>query len=274
MTLPAEFSEWEHLQHTIKKFHNEAVKEFYSEQPDNDIGTSRAAAKHACLIKDDDTANMVILRFWLFWVGCRKMRDNFEPYYGVPVATVNSQVKFKPQITCYFLEDYNDVEPGYRPVEGQLSIRLINESTETISQADLQSYANKVNLAFGQNNGYVWNKGRNLYSYYDKPEGIQFKVLSKNKSHAEEIIQKLLGIAGKTLDQKFLKTNEAANPSLAYPTIPGNHTILNKSYKKPRLRPVANVRFQYASIKIWGLPTPVVLVDKSGYWREAIIPAY
>ena len=274
MPLPEDFNEWEHLQHTIRRVHNEAVKEFYHNQPDNSIATNRASAKHACLMKDNDTTAMTTLRMWLFWVVCRKMRDNFEPYYGIPISTFDSTVTYKPQISLYFLEDSEDVEANYRPVEGQLSIRVIHESTDSISPTDLQSLANKVNLAFAQNNGFVWKKGKTLYSYYDKPKGHKFKILAKTQTNAVEIVQKLLSITNEAYQPDLLKVNEAINPSIAYPTIPGNQTILGKVHKKPRKRPIADVRFQYASIKIHGLPKPIILVDKTGYWSEAIISAY
>ncbi|MGK7893358.1 MAG: hypothetical protein AB4372_06970 [Xenococcus sp. (in: cyanobacteria)] len=274
MALPEGFSEWEHLQNTIRRVHNESVMEFFHGQPDNSINTPRASAKHACLMKDDDTANMTIIRLWLYWIICRKLRDVTEPYYGIPIETFNQMVTYKPQITCYFLEDHQDVEPGFRPVEGQLSIRLVGETTSSISQADLTNFANKVNTAFGQNNGYVWKKGKDLFSYVDKINGHQFKVLATNQSKAVEVVQKLLSITSEPYNSELLKLNVAINPSTAYPTNPGNQVILGKTHKKPRKRPVADVRFVYASLKIHGLPKPIVLVDKSGYWSEAIIKAY
>jgi hypothetical protein len=274
MPLPEGFNEWEHLQYVMRRVHNDAVRDFFRSQADDDIGTTKGAAKHACLMKDDDTTAMTTLRMWLFWVICRKMRDNFEPYYGIPVSAFDSEVKYKPQVTCFFLEDPEDVEPGYRPVEGQLSIRLKNEVNTTITNADLQTYANRINLAFGQGNGYVWKKGKELYSYADKENGYYFKVLARNQSDATEIINKLLDINNDTINTDLLRLNEATNPSSAFPTIPGNQLILNKTYKKPRQRPIADVRFVYASLKIWGLPKPKVLVDKTGYWNEAVIPAW
>jgi len=274
MPLPEEFSEWEHLQHTLKKVHNSAVKEFYSEQPDNDIGTSRAAAKHACLIKDEDTANMVMIRFWMFWVICRKMRDNFPPFFSAPVAQVDSEIRYKPQITCYFLEDWNDVEQGYSPIDGQLSVRLIKETSNTISQSELNSLANKVNLAFGQQNGFVWKKGKILYSYVDKAKGHRFKALVRKELDATEIFKKQLSLVGDPYEPARLKLNQSPNAELTYPIVPPNHTILGQTYKEPRKRPVAEVKFQYASIKLWGLPNPIILVDKTGYFPTAIIPAY
>ena len=150
----------------------------------------------------------------------------------------------------------------------------MGETTSSITQADLTNLANKVNAAFGQNKGYVWIKGRNLFSYVDKNNGHQFKVLATNQSDAVAIVQKLLSITSESYNPEFLKMSEAINPSSAYPTNPGNQVILGKTHRKPRKRPVANVRFVYASLKIHGLPKPIVLVDKSGFWSEAIIPAF
>ena len=274
MALPDDFNEWEHLQHTLKRVHNEAVRDFYRSQPDDDIATSRSAAKHACLMKDNDTSSMTVLRFWLFWVVCRKMRDNFEPYYGVSIETFDAEVKYRPQITCYFSEDPQDVAPGYRRVEGELSVRLMNETGTTLTQTDLQTYANRINTAFGQGSGYVWRKGKELYSYRNKVDGHRFRILTRSQSDAREIIEKLLSLVNDNYDPSFLTKNEAIDSASAFPTIPENQNILNQTYREPRRRPIADVRFYYASLKIWGKGQPIILVDKSGYWNNAIIRAY
>ncbi len=274
MPLPEEFNEWEHLQHVIRRAHNSTVRDFFHSQADNDIDTPKGAAKQACLMKDDDTANMTIIRLWLFWVICRKMRDNFEPYYGVPIASFDAEVKYRPQITCFFLEDVNDVQPDYRPVEGQLSIRLMDETSSTLTDNNLQQYATRINNEFGRGNGFVWRKGKNLYTYVDKARGHRFKILTRNEADALEIVRKLLDIAQDPYDDSFLRFNGATNSSAAFPNVPANQTILGKTYKEPRKRPLAEVRFMYASIKIHGLPKPIILVDKSGYWSEAIIRAW
>lgn len=274
MPVPEEFNEWEHLQNTIKRAHNDAVRDFFRGQEDGDIGTVKGAARHACLMKDDDTTAMTTLRMWLFWVVARKMRDNFEPYYGVPISSFDAEVVYKPQITCFFLEDTESVEANYRPVEGQLSIRLMDETSSTLTKANLQTFANRINQEFGVGNGFVWKKGKDLYSYVDKPNGHRFKILARNKSDAVEIINKLLDISQTPYNSAYLRLNQAENPTAAFPVVPGNQTILGKTYKEPRRRPTASVRFMYASIKIHGLPSPIILVDKSGFWSEAIIKAW
>jgi hypothetical protein len=277
MPLPQDFSEWEHLQRTVMYAHNKTVKEFFKSQADDDINTPKSSAKHACLMKDNDTSAIAVMRLWFFWVMCRKMRDNFEPYYGIPVTTFDSEVLYHPQITLFFLEDpdptTNNVV-GFRQVEGQLSIRLITETSGTLSKGNLTTLANKINSEFGGNDGFIWQKGKDLYSYVDKPKGHRFKVLAQNKTDAIEIIRKLLSIAGDAYSAGLLRLNKADDPSDAFPSNPGSQTILGKTYKEPRRRPVAKVRFQYASIKIHGLPKPIVLVDETGYWSEAIIKAW
>lgn len=274
MPLPDDFNEWEHLQTTLRRVHNDAVRDFYRSQPDNDIGTARSSAKHACLMKDNDTSTMTVLRFWLFWVVCRKMRDNFEPYRDAQITEPDTQVRHRPQITCYFLEDDNDVEPGYRAVEGTLAIRVMSETSESLTDTKLSALANKVNTTFGQGNGFIWKKGKDLYTYADLKQGFRFQVLARNQNDAIEMIQKAIGIVNGTYNSKFLKRNEAVDVNSAFPTLPDTHTILNKTYRQPRRRPIADVRFVYASIKIWGLTKPIVLVDKTGFWTQAIIKPY
>ncbi len=274
MPLPEDFNEWEHLQNTIRYAHNKAVRDFFSSQADNDIDSIKGSAKHACLMKDNDTTAMTTLRMWLFWVVCRKMRDNFEPYLGYRIAEEELDVKGKPLITCFFLQDQEDVEFGFRPVEGRLSVRLIDENSKTITKAKLETLANRVNAQFGAANGHVWQKGKDIYSYVDKGLGHRHKVLAKNKSDAVTIIRKLLAITQDSYNSKLLRLNAAEDPNTAFPSNPGTQVILGKTHKQARIRPVAKVRFAYAQIKIHGLPKPIILVDKSGYWAEAIIRAW
>jgi hypothetical protein len=132
-------------------------------------------------------------------------------------------------------------------------------------------YTGKIGNALKKSGAVLENS---YHRYTDKPNGHQFKILARNQSDAVEIIGKLLNITNDTYSSELLKKNEAINTASAYPTIPPNQIILGKTYKEPRKRPLADVRFQYASIKIWGLPKPIILVDKTGYWSEAIIKAW
>lgn len=274
MPLPEGFNEWEHLQHVFTRAHNKTVKEFFSGQVDNDISTTKGGARHACLMKDDDTSNMTILRLWLFWVLCRKMRDNFEPYAGYRIPQDDYSVKHKPHVTMLFIQDQDDVEYGDRPVEGQLSVRLMDETSKSMTQAKLLAMANKIVREFGTGNGFVWQKGKDNYSYVDKELGHRHKVLAVNKSDAEIIIKKLLDLTEDPFKSANLRVNKADDPSAAFPSNPGKQTILGELKDEPRQRPVVKVRFLYAQIKLSGLPKPIILVDSTGYWNDALVKTW
>ncbi|MHC5772098.1 MAG: hypothetical protein ACYTXI_42620, partial [Nostoc sp.] len=62
MPLPEGFSEWENLQDLVRLDHNKAVTSYFKNQEDNDISTPKARLKHTCLIKDEDTATMTLMR--------------------------------------------------------------------------------------------------------------------------------------------------------------------------------------------------------------------
>jgi hypothetical protein len=42
----------------------------------------------------------------------------------------------------------------------------------------------------------------------------------------------------------------------------------------PRRRPIAEVRFQFASLKLAGLPKPVIVFDRSGRHPDALVTGY
>jgi hypothetical protein len=56
----------------------------------------------------------------------------------------------------------------------------------------------------------------------------------------------------------------------AFPTIPGQDFIYGKTRRRPRRRPIADVRFQCALLHVHGLPNPIVLYDRSGAYSTAL----
>jgi hypothetical protein len=273
MALPANMSEWEHLQSTLLKVHNRIVREEFSDITDDDVDLAvpRSSLRWACLLKDKDTAPMTLARMYLFHFQLRGARDLQAPVYGIPLADLQASRKFKPQITLYFKQDLNDVDGDDRPVEGEVSFRLMNEDSNTITRAELITIGQKIKTVFGAANGYIWKKGRKLYSYTEKEKGYQLQLLSRSESEAKELIGKVLDIRSHTPDWKNLGKNENGDENEAYPYTPGNQTILGRTYRKPRRRPMVDIRFCRATVDLWGLTRPITLYDRSGVSIDALV---
>jgi len=276
MAIPTNFTEFEHLQSTILRVHNQIVREEFSDITGNDLDLAvpRSSLRWACLLKDNDTCDMMIQRFLLFYFTLRRAQDLQQPFYGIPLDDLHASRKFKPQITLYFKEDLNDLEDDTRPTWGEISFRLMNESSVTIAKPELLALANKIKTVFGPANGYIWKKGRKLYSYTEKDKGYQLQLLCRDDSTAKQLINKVLDIQNHTPDWKFLKSNIADDENGSFPYNPGNHTILGKSYKKPRRRPMVDVRFQYATATIWGINKPIALYDRSFTFLDALVDEF
>lgn len=271
MPLPDNYSPWEHLQDQLRRVHNKEVREWFRDIDDNDISTPKSSLKMACLMADFDTAPMTVIRMLLFYINCGRAKDFHPPLYTLPVQEGYERVSGKPQIKLFFLEDRKDVEAGYDPVAGEIGIRLMNETTETLSKANALSLATKCKTAFGAGSGFIWRKGRESYSYTDAHRGYRMKVLARSETEAKRVIEQVMDIQSHTPSWDNLTKNEAVNASSKYPTNPGTQTIQGKVYKKYRKRPVADVRFQHAELHIDGLPRPIILYDHSGkFFKEAL----
>ena len=146
MSLPNNFSEWENLQDLVRKDHNKDVREYFKNQADNDISTPKSRLKHTCLIKDEDTVGMTQLRMWLFEVTVGRAQAIQRPIYGIPVQELQRDVKFKPQIKLFFKEDFDrTVHDGTIPLaEGEITFRLMDESSDTISRNKAESLARNI----------------------------------------------------------------------------------------------------------------------------------
>ena len=173
MAIPPEFSEQEHLQNTITRWVNREVRDYFSDLGgddwDPDIWTPRGSLRHACTHKELDSLLMTHLRWQLFE---RIRRSAFDmPFYGIPIPGFHEARRFKPQIKLYFQEDIQDVEPTFSPVTGEVSFRLMDHETATITPAIAQTYANRIETNFGVGGGFLWRKGRVMCTYTDRERG-------------------------------------------------------------------------------------------------------
>ncbi|WNZ28179.1 hypothetical protein HJG54_35285 (plasmid) [Leptolyngbya sp. NK1-12] len=264
-------SPWEHLQSVLMRTQNPIVREEFRDiVDDDDISIPRGSLKVACLLQDNDSATQTMLRLMLFYIILRKAQDLQVPIYGIPVPSFQEARKFRPQIQLYFQEDFNDVEPGYSPVTGEISFRLMNENGETLNETEARQYANRVRTAFAAGAGFVWRKGKLMCSYTDRARGYQLQLLCRDKAEGKRVIEQVLDIQNHAPDWKYLNVSENDQPTARFPTLPPTDFIYGKNRRLPRQRPIADVRFQYAVLHIHGVNPPIVLVDRSGIFRNPL----
>jgi hypothetical protein len=171
--------------------------------------------------------------------------------------------KGKPRLYIFFTEDEADIEPGYDPIEGKISMRLMDKSAVSISRTNMSQYKNKIESVFGTQGGKIWRRGKDMAIYCDWEKGYQLQLLVRNRSDGESLIKDFLAIQNVEFQRKKYFYNENQDPIAAYPIDPGEITILGKKIKKQRERPIAEVRFQSAWISLSEKSKPIYLVDYS-----------
>lgn len=266
--------EEETLQSIIRKWQNRELREYFNdfgvdESWDPDLTTPRGKLAHVLKHDDEDPYLITLLKCWFF--EHIKGQAYRVPYYGIPVSSFQESRKFRPQVTLFFMEDLADVEPGYSPVTGEISFRLMDYTTETITPAVAQTIANRVKIALGAGgSGYIWRKGKDMASYTDWSKGYQLQLLTRSRSEAREVITKVLDIRNDTPAWKKMHYSDNEEPMEAFPTIPGQDFIYGETRREPRRRPIASVRFRCATLHVHGVPNPVVLYDLSGAYANAL----
>lgn len=270
MALPDGFSPWEHLQDQVMRQHNKLVRAYFSRQPDNDISTPKRSLKHACMIQESDTTAMVQMRMWLFEVTVGHASSLHPPIYGMPVYEVQTSWKFRPQIKLHFQEKSSDVEQGYWPLTGEISMRLMDEKSEDMSRTKAERYATKIKQLFATPL-FEWKKGWVKCLYKDLERGYDFRLLVVSKAEGKRIVEQALDIQGHSPKWDLFSSQENESPASAYPNNPGNWRLYGKIRKKPRKRGRGTVRFRSAELHIWGLAEPLTLVDATRRKRRAIL---
>jgi hypothetical protein len=272
MPLPVNFKAFEHLQDKIRGIHNKDVAEYFRDVADDDISTKRGSLKVGCKIDDDDTVQMMILRMWLFEFTVGRGRRLEPASLGESESQLNYTVlrKTKPLLTLHFKEDAEDAEAGYQQLKGRIGIRLMNQTTDTISKAEAEAYGRKVKTLFGSGTGFIWKKGKYLCSYADWDKGYQLQLYCKTEAEGKRIVEQVLDIQGHSPQWEYFDTKTNNSPTTAYPTTPPKQLILGKSQRLPRRRPVGDVRYQYATLAIAGASRQLVIHDRSYRFREAL----
>lgn len=269
MALPNNFSEFEHLQNLVLKEHNKAVRSWFKNQPDDDISTPKAGLKHACIIKDSDSASMVQMRQWLFEVTVGRTQAIQTPIYGVPVQELQSVVKYKPQVKLYFKEPYDEEvhKDGTHQLSGEITFRLMNETSETMNYTKASVLARDIKRELTKPEVFTWEKGWFKCTYQDETNGYDFRLLVKSQAEGERVIKKIISIQSHAYNSDYFQFIEHKR---TYPAVPGTHRVYGRTVRKFRERPRVSVKFRYAQLLIHGQMNPVNLVAVGGRFRTVL----
>lgn len=169
----------------------------------------------------------------------------------------------KPKVLLYFLEHPDKVRKGYKAIEGELSFRLMDKTSQSITSNDVQTLAEKIKSKFATP-PFLWKKGKDTLVYNDPFKGYQLKIFCRDELDGLTIARELLEIQGDSLDLKKADYKRNLDPLSRYEETPGSITILNKTYRRRRYRPITEVLFQYAYLHLWGVPSVINLIDLTG----------
>ena len=279
MALPPNFDDTEHLQATVRRYLNRQIKEDFADLNDASgnweptIGTSRESMRKALLHEDTDSLLVTNTRMMLYYFTFGKASQLQPAIVGMSKEAWDLQqtVAYSPHIFLYFKQDSDAVPTGYYPIEADISFRLTNETSSSLTQANLETLANKIKAELGTGQGYTFDKGKYLCKYVDKENGYDFQLYTLNEAEGERVVKKIIGIRNHPYDDDKFKVTVPRRKSV---NTTGNILILGKSRKKYRWRPTAKVRFLYAQMLVYNRPEPICLVDRTGKKRNAIVTAY
>lgn len=275
MPEPDNFTPVEQFQDVNKRIWNKLVREYFRDvsasESNLDLTTPRQALLKACLHREDDSLMLTVGRMQLFLHGTTYTRDQFPIVAGSLLNEVDAAITYRPRITLRFLENSEDVEAGFKPVEMEVSWRLINETSATITEAKLRAIANKIKTNFGAGNGRIFKKGRKMVRYRNREQGYDFLLRARDLAEGKDLVREILAMNGDVLDTKILKVSEVDDEADAFPYNPGTQVILGKRKSKPRRRPLVNVRFRDAYATVHGYNKPIYLYSRSSFIPDALV---
>lgn len=270
MPLPDNFSPIEHLQDTVKRWYNREVAQHFSDLgTDDDLTIPRSSLRVACRHEERDSLQVTLLRVMLFEIAARHAASLQPEMFGIPIDSFESEIIYRPQVKLFFSENFSEVEAGYQPCKGEITFRLRNETTSTITQAKAQAIATRIRQTFATP-PFVWRKGVDKLVYKDREKGYNLSILARNEAAGKTLIENILDIQADTPDWANLNIVSAQNATERFPYNPGSQVIMGRSVRRRRQRPRVDVRFRYATLSVHGLPAPINLVDLTGIRKNPL----
>jgi hypothetical protein len=266
-----------HIIDFLRKTYNVEVRAWFKDLsneleegklPDN--ATGRKSAMRACLITPKDTMTSIDVKMSIFRYVVQK--THLRPEIFTVLKSENRvNRKGKPQIILYFKQDLKDVSlkngvPEYRPVEGEISFRLMDKDINdfrTYPNALVTKYGNEIKSKFITGGGYLWTRGKSLWSYTELSRGYQFQIIASSKAEAENLIKATMAIQDHVPNWSYLNIVKAENEAEAFPTIPDKEKVFGETVTEPTRRKPVTLRFQYATLYV-PPAKPRNLIDRTG----------
>lgn len=237
--------------------------EVYRHFKDVDEGSTatRLALRDSLLVQAKESRTSALFKVQYFREFVEKVHSK-PSIIGVPKQEFDTHFspEYRPIVSLYFQQDRDAVPLGFAPVRAEISFRLMNETEETLTKANLETLAKNIKNELALNQGFTFNKGKRIASYIDKQLGYYLQIYVNSEAEGIEVIKKVLGIQSHTYDEDKFRVTEPKRNSL---NTPSSITIAGTTYKKPRWRPTATVRFQWASLLTYSNPDPFYLVDRT-----------
>jgi hypothetical protein len=274
MALPPSFGHWEHLQDTIRREHNKLVARYFRDLGgidwEPDISDPRKALRTACRIDDQDTDVMTLIRLYLFYEVLGYGRKRLGNFYGMPALDFQESFEGRPQVFLFFSQDRASTPKDLTPITAEISFRLMNETSESITPTEAKNLANKIKAEMVDGGKEIYfNKGRITVNYNDRKNGLALRIYATSEAEGEKMVKKVLSIRSIPFEPSHQTVSTPKRQSENLPK--GTTTVYGKPRKKRRWRPSARVRFRYAYLYIHGLNEMVPLVDATGEWIDALI---
>ena len=159
--------------------------------------------------------------------------------YGIPTHDYQESVSFKPQIKLFFKQDEAAVPPGKRAIKAELTFRLQDKTSATITPGDAAVLAAAIKQEFvtGGSTGFVWGKGKVKVTYFDRERGYELYIFALNKLEGEKVVKKILDVRGHPYDADILTEHIPTKASVNNPI--GKKLVYGKMVDNIRWRPRA-----------------------------------
>jgi hypothetical protein len=170
-------------------------------------------------------------------------------------------MKGQPQIRLFF--------KGENKAEAETSFRIMNKTDDSkiplsiIDKSDLRRYAEKIKQEFATSNLFVWQKGKEAFSYKNRWQGFDGQWwLCRNEAAGRALLTKLLAITELPLDNSKTRLSKATDENLAFPVDPPDVLVLGEPVPQYKERPLVDVVFYQAEIKLSKMRLPIPLVER------------